>query len=153
MLGTEAASFVNGTVTDALDIVSEDCLRADEYEYLVDLTGGRLSLPNRDRIITPDEVPAVLDRLLPVTFDGAAQKMVTRTKDGTYYLMLLNNSGVVRTVAGGESLLREADSTVTVTIKGGRQLRLLEGDGHMEKREDGRYAVTVPAGGWFFGSF
>lgn len=147
-VGTESPSLVNGTVPDALDIVHEDRFDPTAYDYLVDLTGSNdLAKAHGARICAAEDVPALLERLLPCSFEGAALKQLTRRADGSYYLLLTNNSGVSRTVANGELLLPEADTAVTVTPKDGMTLRGLEGNGRLIKNGD-LYRIEIPAGGW-----
>ena len=74
-------------------------------------------------------------------------KQVTCCTDGTYNLLLTNNSGVSRTVAQGEQLLPEADTTVTITPKNNRGLTVLAGNGYLTLDKD-RYRAEIPAGGW-----
>jgi hypothetical protein len=147
-VGTENVSLVNGTLPDAMDIVHEGRFDPAAYEYLVDLTGSEsFSGQYARRICAPRDVPALLDRLLPCSFDGAALKQITRRADGVYYLLLTNNSGVLRTVADGERTLPEADTVVTVAPKDGLSLTLSEGNGRLT-RDGGRYLAEIPAGGW-----
>ena len=74
-------------------------------------------------------------------------KQVTRCADGTYNLLLTNNSGVSRTVAQGERLLPEADSLVTITPQNNRTLSVLAGNGCLTRDKD-LYHAQIPAGGW-----
>ena len=76
---------------------------------------------------------------------------ITRKSDtGEYYLMLLNNSGVARSVANGEQLLPEGEICVGLTVKGGKTLCKLEGNGNAEPMDGHSCRVTIPSGGWFF---
>ena len=45
-------------------------------------------------------------------------KQFTKNAEGTVYMMLLNNSGIERSVAKGEILLPEATENVTLNTKG-----------------------------------
>ena len=138
---------------DACDIVNEGSLKAENYEYLVDLTGSStLASKYPDKICKVDDVAAILDKTLPCKVTGNIHRLVNRLDDGSYMLMLLNNSGVDRTIEKGELLLAEADTVVTVDCKG-RTLTQLEGDGKIQTNENGEYKVFVPAGGWFMAKF
>ena len=152
MAGDETASLRNCLVPDALDIVTADAVRSEDYAYFVDLTGdAAFAAQYRGKIIGIDEVPARLDALLPCTFDGSALKLVSSAADGGYYVLLLNNSGVCRSVADGETLMPGEGTTVRVSVKGERSLTLCEGDASLSRGDDGVYTVDIPAGGWFFG--
>ena len=154
MVGDETASLRNCLVPDALDIVTADVLHAENYAYLVDLTADTAFAKKFEKqIIGIDEVQARLDELLPYTAEGSAMKLVTETSDGGHYLLLLNSSGVRRSVAEGETFLPEERSVVTVALKENRTLTACEGDASVSRTEDGKYAVSIPAGGWFFGKF
>lgn len=152
MIGTETTSLLNCTIPDTLDIVQEDAVHCGDYAYVVDLTGSAdFAKKAAAQVCAIEDVPALLDALLPCVMRGNAMKQLTRTKDGTVYLLLTNNSGVSRTVADGEILLPDAAETVTVQTKNEQTLTMLEGDGTISRGEDGLYRVEIPAGGWFFG--
>ncbi len=152
MLGSETRSLLNCTVPDALDIVHEDKFDAAAYEYLVDLTGGSaLARSYGKKLCAVEDVPALLTKLLPCGCTGGAMKQFTRRADGSYCLLLTNNSGVQQSVAGGEVLLPEAASVVRVEPKAGLALQPAEGNGTLHRNDDGSYTVELPAGGWFFG--
>ena len=78
--------------------------------------------------------------------------LINQTDNDEYYLTILNNSGVSRTVAHGDQLLHEADKTVHVTLKENRELVVLEGNASISRDTEG-YLVSLPAGGWFVGKF
>ncbi len=148
----ETEAMRNCRFPDVLDIVNEDHLHAEYYDYLIDLTGASsLSAAYPKKICEINELPDLLDRLLPCKITGGAMKQFTRTEDGRYYVMLLNNSGVSRSVANGEQLLHEADTVVTAVPNGSLQLTGLEGNASVFRTEDGVYHIDIPAGGWFFG--
>lgn len=152
MLGSETRSLLNCTVPDALDIVHEDKFDAAAYEYLVDLTGSAaFARAHGEKICAVEDVPKLLEKLLPCTCTGGAMKQLTRRADGSYCLLLTNNSGVEQSVANGEILLPEAASTVCVEPKVGLALQPAEGNGTLHRNDDGSYTVELPAGGWFFG--
>ncbi len=153
MVGTETDIMLNYNIPDAVDILHEDKIPESEYMYLVDLTGNPSFAKAHKNIIFPDEVAKKLDDILPCKVHDGIQSMVSRLKDGSCRLMILNNSGVSRTVAEGEQLLHKADRRVTVEIQDkSRCLSMLDGDGSISIDGDTAY-VFVPAGGWFFGKF
>ena len=153
MLGTETANLLNCTLPDALDIVNEDSVRLADYKWVIDLTSSDAFAKTAvGHICAIEDVPALLDELLPCVLRGNTMKQLTRTDDGTVYVLLTNNSGVSRTVAGGEMLLPEAAETVTLCTKNNKKLTMLEGDSTIHLSDDGQYHIDLPAGGWFFGT-
>ena len=68
---------------------------------------------------------------------------------GEVMVALYNHSSEIRTVADGESVLPEAEKTVTVTLRDGATPTLLEGDATLKKDGD-VYRLTVPGGGFAF---
>jgi len=153
MKGTETCSLRNSNIPDAIDIVHEDKFNANAYRYLVDATGNPAFAAEYGCKICPaEDVPMLLDTILPCKVTGGLHSMVSQAADGTFYLMILNHSGVSRTVAEGERLLREEDKTVSVTCRDDRRITPLEGDGVLSY-DNGVARITVPAGGWFFGRF
>ena len=151
MTGTETTSLLNCSVFDAADIVSEDVVDAEKYDVIVDLSGSaEFSHKNSGRICRAGDLSRRLDDLLPCEADGNAMKQLTKTDDGRYYLLLTNNSGVVRTVERGDEFLPGAAETVSVRIKDGRSLAGLEGS-PLTRDDHGVYHTEIPAGGYFFG--
>lgn len=152
MLGTEAWSLLNCTVPDTLDLVTEDCVRPEDYDYFVDLTGSpAFAAAHPEKCVAPGEVRALLNRLLPCSItDGEALMQLTDAGNGAFYLLLTNNSGVVRTVEHGEQLMPEAEAHLTLACAPGKQLIPLEGDASL--RTDGeKIHISIPAGGFFMG--
>ena len=79
---------------------------------------------------------------------------ITRNRaTGEQYVLLMNNSGVARSVAGGEQFLSEGEICVGLTVKGGKTLCKLEGNGSAVMGDADMYHVTIPSGGWFFAKF
>ena len=152
MIGTETDKLLNCVLPDAIDIVSSDSINANDYQYIVDLTDeSEFAENNKNKIISIDEVPNILEDILPIKVDGTVMKQFTKNAEGTVYMMLLNNSGIERSVHKGEILLPEATENVTFNTKG-KKLTVLETDGEYEENTDGTYKVTIPAGGFFFAS-
>ena len=153
MSGTETSSLLNCTLPDALDIVQEDCVKVDDYRWFIDLTASS-SFFNKvgGKICAIDDIDTLLDNLLPCIIRGNAMKQFTQTDNGTVYVLLTNNSGVERTVANGEHLLKEASETLTVQTKNGQVLQMLEGNSLFHRNDSGLYYIEIPAGGWFFGT-
>ena len=79
-------------------------------------------------------------------------KQYTKNAEGTVYMMLLNNSGIERSVANGEIRLPEATETAVIDLKDMKNFKALETDGEYKVLESGKIEVTIPAGGYFFAS-
>jgi len=152
MVGSEAHSLINSPVPDAIALVHADAPDLDRYDYLIDLTGDPAFAAAHNNLIAIDDAEAVLERILPCRVEGGLHWMVNEKEDGGYYLIVFNHSGVVRSVAGGETVLPEAEAIARVMPKNGRQLTMLAGDAAIAREED-TYTLTVPGGGWFFGEF
>lgn len=149
--GNENGSLVNMNLPDAFDIVNEDVFDAKNYEYAVNLTGKK-DFEKEHRCVSAADVSYVLDSILPCKVEGGLHHFINENRAGECYLTIFNNTGIVRSVNDGEIQLKEAEKTVCVTLKDKRKLTMLEGDGNIVC-ENGRYFITVPAGGYFFGRF
>lgn len=151
MVGTETISLINSSLPDAFDILQDDCPEAlGKYEYLVNLTGDR-ELEKRYRCVSPDDVPALLDRLMPVKVEGNLLWFLNKTQNG-WYLVILNNDGIRRTPQEGESLLPEGNHSARISLKNGKELKALYGE-KPRREEDGSYTVEMPSGSVFIGAF
>lgn len=152
MLGTEAWSLLNCTVPDALDLVTEDCVREGDYDYFVDLTGSSsFAAAHAGKCVSCEEVPALLKRLLPCSIaEGHALMQLTDAGNGSFYLLLTNNSGVERTVEEGEQLMPEARAELKLDCAPGKHLIPLEGDASLHI-DGGEIRISIPAGGFFMG--
>lgn len=152
MAGTEQISLRNTVTPDAVDIITEDAPTIGQYPILIDATGNpEFAREHADAIIDCRRARTVIDELLPVKKWGGCSMQITKSqKDGCYYVMLLNNSGIRRTVANGEEFLDGTDICVGLSVKGGKSFEMLEGNGSVA-RGDGILHVSIPAGGWVFG--
>lgn len=149
----EIRGMRNLKLPDAFDIVNEGSLKAENYDYIVDLTGdSAFGAKYKDKICKIEDLEKTLDKVMPCTVKGNIHSLVNKRDDGSYYLMLLNNSGIERTIEKGELVLPNATSTVKVNCKG-KPLTKLEGDGKIESIRNGEYEISVPAGGWFMARF
>lgn len=154
MHGDEINSLRNCYTFDAVDIVTEDVIKTNDYKYLIDLTGNAsFADKNKEKIIDEEEVLRILEKELPCTVSGGATKQLTRNEKGEYYLCLMNNQGITRSVSEGEKSLSDCAITVTVNIKNGRQLNCLEGGGKIKHFDGNNYFVAIPAGDFFFAKF
>ncbi len=149
--GNENGNMLNSILPDAFDIVNEDCFDGSKYEYAVNLT-GKDDIEKKCRCTELRDISRLLDGILPCKVTGGLHHIINKNEKGKYYLTVFNNTGIIRSVEKGEIKMKEAEKTVFVQIKDGRQLTMLEGDSAISADGDGYY-VTVPAGGFFFGSF
>lgn len=152
MLGTETHSLINSPIPDAIALIHADAPDLNRYDYLIDLTGDSAFAASHNNIIAVDEAEKMLEKLLPCRLEGNLHWMVNQKSDGGYYLIAFNHSGVVRTVAEGESILPEAKTTVRIHLKDNRALTVLAGNADLSQEND-TWFLTVPGGGWFFGEF
>jgi len=152
LAGSEPMTLSHAAVPDALDIVRADFLPQGKYQYLVDLTGDPAFAKAHPNACSAEEAPALLQKALPCQITPGLHTQLTRTADGGYYLIVLNNAGISRSVAGGEQILPDQERSISVTPKDHRSLLQLEGDGSVSS-ENGIFRITVPAGGFFFGRF
>lgn len=113
---SETLSLLNCIIPDALDIVTEDALDK-KYRYFVDLTSDfEFARLNSDKICQIDEVATILDSLLPCSVVGNVVKQFTEISDNRFYIMLTNNSEVVRTVEHGDEFLPDASESVSIKV-------------------------------------
>ncbi|MCQ2477498.1 MAG: hypothetical protein MJ125_06700, partial [Clostridia bacterium] len=149
--GNENGNMLNNILPDVFDIVNEDCFDESRYEYAVKLT-GKDDIEKKCPCTDVRDISQLLDGILPCKVTGGLHNIINKTEAGRYYLTIFNNTGIIRSVEKGEIKMKEAEKTVFVQIKDSRQLTMLEGDSRISAHGDGYY-VTVPAGGFFFGSF
>ena len=147
MQGTEQKTLINSLIPDALDLVNDGAGDLSSYDFLVDLTDDPHFAARHPNTLAIDDVPAKLKTLLPCWVEGNVHWMVNRRIGDGYYLAIFNHSGVVRSVADGEYTLPEADEPVAVLFSPAAEPQLCEGDVSLEKNDE-RYHLTVPAGGW-----
>lgn len=151
MTGTETTSLLNCSIFDAIDIVTEDVVNTNHYDILVDLTySSEFARKYNDKICSVEDLSRRLEDFLPCIVNGNAMKQLTKTEDGNFYILLTNNSGVVRTIERGDEFLTEASETISIETKYAKSLIQLEGSG-LSKDDNGIYHIDIPAGGYFFG--
>ena len=80
--------------------------------------------------------------------DGVSLQ-ITENSDGEQYVLLLNNSGIARSVADGEVCLPEGALSAMLTVAGGKTLCKLEGNGTVTTDDNGCH-ISIPSGGWLF---
>lgn len=146
MHGNETRALINSETPDAVDLVHSDC-DLSRYDYIVNLSGEKL---NSNKEISPQEVKDVLENLMPCEVTGGVHWFVTKHDNG-WYLIILNNDGIERTVEKGDVILPEGAKTVNVKLKNG-SLKYLEGSKISSLTND-CYTIEIPSGGWFLAAF
>ena len=149
--GNENGCLVNRLLPDAIDIVNEDVFDDSRYVYTVNLTGDE-SFEKKYKCCSVDDVPGLLNELLPCRVTGGLHHIVNKNAVDEYFLTVFNNTGIVRSVKDGEYGLKEAEKTVQVELKDGRRFSEFYGNFKIEEY-NGKYYITVPAGELFFGKF
>lgn len=150
-MGNECRTLINSHMPDAVDILNagdEKSAAIDSYRYLIDLTGDAEFAARHPNRVKVSELDSLLRDALPCTVDGL-HWMVNERIGGGYYLTVLNNIGIDRTVENGEIRLPEATVSAKVSFKNGARPELLESDGSLVPSDDG-YTLTLPAGGYAF---
>ena len=150
-LGNENGCLVNRLLPDAIDIVNEDVYDEKKYAYAVNLTGDD-SFEKKHKCCSLDDIPDLLNKLLPCTVTGGLHHIINKNSNDEYFLTVFNNTGIIRSVEEGEYGLKEAEKTVKVELKNGRKLSALYGSYRIEESGE-KYYITVPAGELFFGKF
>ena len=157
--GTESHVLTNSRFGDLFDILYDDA--SDDalarYEYLIDTTpDGRIAhrlggkhrvLESRDLDLLEHRLHALEKELMPCTVDGL-HWLASTDASGTRYLTVFNNEGNERSVKHGDVIRREADATVTVTLRDSEKLCPLvtSSDKICLARTDERtYTLEIPA--------
>lgn len=151
MVGCETANIINSDIPDCIDVIHEDYINLyKDYEFFVDLTGNSGFCKNH-RCISVEEAPEILKNLLPCEVSGGVHWFVNKTADG-WLLVMFNNSGIERSVEKGECVLPEGARKVSVKLKNGQNLKILEGtdDIHLQ---NGLYHFDLQPGAWFLAQF
>ena len=152
MLGTEVKNLKNSDIPDAVELLNLDETVIDRYDWLIDLTCDKEFADKHNNLCEIKDIKPKLKELLPCYVEGNCHWLVNECTSGGHYLTIFNHSGIERTVAKGEVKLPEAETTVTIEFKEGRNPTLLEGDSVLTT-ENGVYKVTIPAGDWAFIKF
>ncbi len=150
MIGSETNIIINSDIPDCIDIIHEDNIEYGDYKYFVNLTASE-KFEKEHRCCKIEEVPQLLKELLPCSVDVGVHWFVNKTESG-WLLVMINNSGVKRTVEKGDEYLPEGDKQVKITLKDNKTLTALEGGEDLEFK-DGKYTLTLKSGEWFLGEF
>ncbi len=150
MIGHETNIIINSDIPDCIDIIHEDNIAYGDYKYFVNLTENDQFEKNHP-CCKAEDAPELLKELLPCSVKGGVHWFVNKTENG-WLLIMINNSGVKRTVENGDEYLPEGDKKVKITLKNGKTLAVLEG-GQDLKYKDEEYTLTLKSGEWFLGRF
>ena len=155
MLGSETINLLNYLTPDAIDIIHEDSRTVDDYPILIDCTGNPdFATAHKENIKSLNDVRDLMNDYLPIRLEGGASMQITKNAEtGEQYVLVMNNSGVIRTIEEGEILMPEGEINVSLTMKNGESLCQLEGNGSIVKKEENNYQLSIPSGGWFFAKF
>ena len=161
--GNESHTLTNSRFGDIVDIIHDDApeeaLR--RYEYLIDATpegtfakakaGSGLRILNSSDLETlARDVNKLIPQVMPVCVDGL-HWLVSTDETGNRYLSIFNNEGNQRSMEHGDTLISDADRTVTATFKEHVSLSVVkEGNRKIaiQKQKDNQYRIEVPAAGF-----
>lgn len=166
--GNEGHTITNSRIGDVFDIIYEDT--SDEtlgrYEYLIDATkeGSFIKakqstdykvLDSSDLAYLEEKLQKLIKSVMPCFVDGL-HWLVSYDEKGTRYLSIFNNEGNERSLEKGDIIHNEADKTVNVIFNLSANLNIIK-EGYakscVEKTEDNKYRVTVPAASFVIFSF
>ncbi len=161
--GNEGHTLTNSRFGDIVDIIYDDAPDAAlrQYEYLIDATpesafakakagSGLEILKSVDLEALERTVKTLIPKVLPCYADDLCW-LVSTDKAGNRYLSIFNNEGNERSMEQGDTLLSEADRTVTVSFREAVNLSVIkEGNRKIsiQKQEGNTYLVEVPAAGF-----
>ncbi len=147
MTGTEIHVLRNGGFPDVFDIIhASDVSALGKYEYLIDATGDDSFAKSHDNVISLDDIPSILDKLLPCKLDN--NNCCTFNKNGNEWIVTVcNNSGVTRSIERGEQCDPSADAVTKITCTDGKHIEKIAGYGNLVF-ENGDYYAEIPAGRW-----
>lgn len=158
--GNEGHVLTNSRIGDVVDIIYEDADDAtlSQYAYLIDATKdgdfARAKAGSGVKILESadlEQLAVTMDKLIaevmPVSVDGLSW-MVSVDDQKRNFLSIFNNEGNERSIYKGDTILHEADRTVTVTFKEPTELKLIR-EGYekinVQKVDACTYKVEVPA--------
>ena len=155
MIGNEIDNLRNYLTPDAIDIIHEDSPTLDEYPILVDCTGNpHFAALYKNKIKPYSDVRSIMNDYLPIRLEGGASMQITKNSEtGEQYVLLMNNSGIKRSIEEGEILLSEGEISVGLTVLNGAVLSPLEGNAKIVNGDENSYKITIPSGGYFFAKF
>lgn len=161
--GNEGHTLTNSRFGDIVDIIYEDTPvdAMQRYEYLIDATpdsafakakagSGLQILESTDLEMLARNVESRIPQVLPCYVDGLCW-LVSIDEAGNRYLSIFNNEGNERSTEKGDTLISEADRTVTVTFQEPVTLSVIkEGNRRIsiQKQDKNHYFVEVPAAGF-----
>ena len=169
IFGNEGHTITNSRFGDFFDVIYEDAGEQAfaKYSYLVDAgpdgafagsASGRNHrvLKSADIDVLAHTLGKIMETDFPCNVSGGVHWLLNRS--GTkWFLTMFNNEGVERSVEKGDRFLKEADIRASICFKeephGLRILKSWPDGGSLERKEDGRYYCTIPAGGFYIIEF
>ena len=151
MVGCEKANIINSNIPDCIDVIHKDYTNLyEDYKYFIDLTGNPEFNKNH-RCVSVEEAPETLKNLLPCEVNGGVHWFVNKTAND-WLLVMFNNSGIERSVEKGEYVLPEGTRKVSVRLKNGHNLNVLEGANDIHFENDA-YHFELQPGEWILAEF
>lgn len=159
-IGNEGHTLTNSRLGDIADVIYEDAPEAalDRYAYLVDASfngnfaktrgqGRKVISCDGDWDALENTVKKLLPDLLPCYVDGL-DWLVSTDEKGNRYVSIFNHEGNERSIEKGDTLLKEADKTVTLTFREKTEIEVVV-EGYcpvdIQRKDDKTYLVHVPA--------
>ena len=159
VFGNEGHVLTNSRFGDLFDIIYEDAPDAvlQKYEHLIDCTpgnrfrikqGNRYSILNgHDRDQLALQIDSLSKKILPCTADNL-HWLLSEDNNGCRYITVFNNEGNRRSIHNGDNLIREADSTTTLTFRETAQPKIIQTGSEgilLERIDSNHWRLTVPA--------
>ncbi len=160
-IGNEGHVITNSPFGDVFDIIYEDA--SDEtlskYAYLIDASPeGSFAkarkdlkvLESRDLEKLSDELNKLIPAVMPCYVDGLCW-LVSYDERGKRYLSIFNNEGNERSLEKGDIIHKEADRTVTISLKEVGNLEIVKeatGSSCLKKVDDKTFQATILAAGF-----
>jgi len=162
-LGNEGHVMTNSRFGDFFDVLYEDAGEEafSRYAWLVDASrdgafSGSLAGRKHKTLQSAEidqlkrRLDAIIEAGLPCAVSGGVHWLLSRSGE-KWLLGLFNNEGIDRSVEKGDVFVAEAELTAAIRFKKQpANLRVLKRwpENQLEKRDDGTYGCTIPAGGF-----
>ncbi|MBE6731907.1 MAG: hypothetical protein E7564_09480 [Ruminococcaceae bacterium] len=143
----DSACLQNSRFPDIFDIIHEDNEEAiSNYQYVIDLTYNDDFKNKYSNIITANELKGKLNEILPITFKEELHTVYNK-KGENFYVMCLNNRGVINENYKGEYCDSSFDINTEIIFNEDFSVELFEGEGNLTK-EKGKFMLNLHAGKW-----
>jgi hypothetical protein len=158
--GNEGHVITNSRFGDVADIIYEDASEEalKQYEYLIDASKdgsfARAKAGSGLRILEStdlEKLAVTVERLIPVVMPVSVNGLswlVSVDDRNRSFLSIFNNEGNERSIYKGDTIMTEADRTVTVTFKNPANLKVVREGSRavsIRKVDNCTYYVEVPA--------